>query len=477
MTVILASEKSSAISAVGNRLSSIRLTIGLCIVLAAVSVLGTVIPQDAPPEQYQALYGATGARILSGLGLLDLYHSAGFILLLALLAVNLAACTLHRIRGVWRSLRGPSSLPRDLELSEWKHRDTLRLRGDREEIERALDRLLPKIFGKPMRAGTADAAAGKRVLRLERNRFARLGPYVAHVSLLIILLGGLTGALFGFKGSMVLREGEESSKVWLQNGGRSVDLPFRVRCERFVVESYPNGSPKEFRSEVTLLGDGGEKQAQGSIRVNHPLSHNGITFYQSTYGSVPELSLQVEHPDAGEHTVIQAELNVPFVLPGKQGERARVVRFQEDLIIPPEMARVTSFPGGSLGPAVQIEIFDEQGFHEPFWIFQNFPEMDRKRATPYHFRLSGFRLLPYTGLQVARDPGAVLVWIGCTLLVAGFLVSLLMDHEIVWAIREIEGKDRVKVQLAGRAVRHPLGYAGRFERRKSRLRKRLSHWL
>jgi len=456
-------------------LSNTRLTVFLCILLAVVSILGTLIPQNAPPAEYEARYGQAGTRILGALGLLDLYHSAGFVFLLSFLALNLAACTLKRFPNVWRALRRTRTAATDFTFKDWKNQETLHLRGQPREIEGELERVLPKFFGKPARLPALEGQVG--IERFERNRFARLGPYIAHMSLVVILLGGLTGALFGFKGALTLREGEETSVAWLQEGGQKIELGFRIRCNRFVFEQYPNGSPKEYRSEVTLLDETGATIRDAAIRVNHPLSHKGIGFYQSTYGSSPELVLVAQHRESGETIEVRAELNRPFALPGGQGVRALALEFKENLVIPAEMARISSFSRENLGPAVRIVIFDEKGFQDPFWILKDFAELDRKRQSPYHFILSDFRLVPYTGLQVAKDPGAFLVWIGCTFLVIGFLISLLMDHEIVWVSREWCGEKELRVHLAGRAVRHPMGYAGRFERRKALLRKRLAPWL
>jgi cytochrome c biogenesis protein ResB len=154
-----------------------------------------------------------------------------------------------------------------------------------------------------------------------------------------------------------------------------------------------------------------------------------------------------------------------------------VVRFEEDLRIPDEMARMTSFPRTNLGPAARIVVFDEKGFEEPFWAFRDLPDMGRQEDRAHGFRLEGFRLIPYTGLQVVKDPGTPLVWIGCTFLVLGFLMALLMDHEIVWVASEVSGDGTCKVRVAGRAVRHPGLYASRFDRQKLRFRKELSPWL
>ena len=39
----------------------------------------------------------------------------------------------------------------------------------------------------------------------------------------------------------------------------------------------------------------------------------------------------------------------------------------------------------------------------------------------------------YTGLQVAKDPGVWIVWLGCTLMMAGYLyVAFFMSHRRIW---------------------------------------------
>ena len=122
-------------------------------------------------------------------------------------------------------------------------------------------------------------------------------------------------------------------------------------------------------------------------------------------------------------------------------------------------------------------MLDDKGFGRPFWVLKEFSGESRNRQGPYHFRLQEYRSTYYTGLQVARDPGASLVWAGCTLLIVGFLMALLMDHEILWVSSKREVDGRVVLCLAGRAVRHPDVYSGRFERRRSGLRKAIAPWL
>lgn len=459
-----------------DRLSSVRLTIFLCILLAIVSVVGTVVPQNLTAERYSILYGQGGARLVTGLGLSDLYHSVGFVLLLCLLSANLVACTTKRLPGTWRSLRRDAPPPLDAAFENWKCRESFVCSAGAEEMEGLLGGVVAEAFGKRPRRKTVEESRGQ-VLLVEKNRYARLGPYVAHVSLLAILLGTLWGAVQGFKGDLQLAEGEASSEAWLRTGAQRVPLGFQIRCDRFVFEQYPDGTPKEYRSEVTLSEVGGETIKSGTIRVNHPLSYRGIAFYQSTYGSLPELKLRVLNREGGSESVVTTRLNAPFLLPGSQGDRAMVVSFEENLRIPEEMARITSFSKRSLGPAARIVVFNDKGFGEPFWVFRDLPDMGKKTERTHEFVMEDVRLMSYTGLQVVKDPGTPLVWMGCTFLIIGFMMALLMDHEIVWVAGEVTGENEYRVRVAGRAVRHPGVYAARFDRQRLRLRRGLSPWL
>ena len=103
--------------------------------------------------------------------------------------------------------------------------------------------------------------------------------------------------------------------------------------------------------------------------------------------------------------------------------------------------------------------------------------MGKRKNIPYHFTLQEAQNLFYTGLQVAKDPGTALVWAGCILMVLGFCISFLLDHEILWVTGEYQKDDHYVVRLVGRAVRHPGIYSSRFEKRKDRLKKELSPWI
>ncbi len=463
----------SVINSVVAFFSSVRLTIALCILLALVSLLGTLIPQNLDPREYTGMYGEVLGPLVSKIGVSDIYHAPGFILLLCLLAVNLTACTAKRFPSVWRSLRRDLSLPSDPTFGKWRHREAFTLELQGKSVEESIAGAVTRALGKPARQAVLDS--GTRILLFEKNRLSRIGPYLAHVSILLILAGGLIGAWFGFKGAMALPEGGQEDSLWLRGGHEQIPLGFQIRCNRFLIDFYESGAPREYRSEVSILNAQGEVIRDADIRVNHPLTVNGITFYQSSYGNLSTVFLGVRDREGGEPVQVETEIRSPFPLPGETGDRAWVLDFRENMKIPAQMVKVTKFPAEDLGPAVQVGIFSkENGFGEPFWVLRDFPEMEKAREGEYLFTFEKFQSTPYTGLQVAHDPGTPLVWTGCILLIVGFFMAFMLDHEVLGVSMERQEGSRVVVCLAGRAVRHPVAYAGKFEKRKAVLRKALN---
>ena len=81
---------------------SVKLAVTLILILAATSVIGTLIPQGRPPMYWVEKYGEGTYGILQFLGFLDLYHSGWFLFLILLLAVNILVCSLSRVRRTYR---------------------------------------------------------------------------------------------------------------------------------------------------------------------------------------------------------------------------------------------------------------------------------------------------------------------------------------------------------------------------------------
>lgn len=76
---------------------------------------------------------------------------------------------------------------------------------------------------------------------------------------------------------------------------------------------------------------------------------------------------------------------------------------------------------------------------------------------PMLFHFTGFVPKSYTGLQVARDPGSPLVWIGSALLVIGLYMLLYIHEARVWLRwNRNQGKDIEVAAVLSAKDKHPL---------------------
>src|SRR4030067_2213510 len=83
---------------------SLKLTISLLILLAVLSIIGTVITQNAIKDAYIQRYGVKLYEVLNFFNLFDMYHSWWFSAILLLLVINLIACSVHPLPGVWSTI-------------------------------------------------------------------------------------------------------------------------------------------------------------------------------------------------------------------------------------------------------------------------------------------------------------------------------------------------------------------------------------
>jgi len=102
------------------------------------------------------------------------------------------------------------------------------------------------------------------------------------------------GSFFGFDAYVNILAGEQIDTVMLRKTMRPLKLDFTVRCDKFTVDFYENGAPKEYRSDLSFLVKGKE-MAKEKLLVNHPVEFMGITFYQANYGSIPGKTVRVKN--------------------------------------------------------------------------------------------------------------------------------------------------------------------------------------
>jgi cytochrome c biogenesis protein len=430
---------------VWNFFISVKLAIVTLIVLAVTSILGTIVEQNQPPEKYHLIYEDWAFALMDRINLFDMYHSVWFLLMLVLFTVNLSCCTIDRFPKMLKVVRNPrtkldESLEKTLSLTDrWKRKGTL------PEWAGKYAEALSSSFAKPK----VTEVDGQVHLYSETGVASRFGVYVTHLSIIIIFIGAIVGVRFGFKGYVNIPEGDSVTQIPVRGGNAIQDLGFTVRCNSFRLETYPSGQPKAYMSDLSVI-DGGRETLRKTIVVNDPLQYKGIWFYQSSYGQAggATAKVAVARSDGTPMGGLALGPNEPVPIDGYGIIRG--VNYDEN------------YQGN--GPALQVVVEKPGQLSAAFWLLQRRPALDRQRADSLVFSFGGLSSKMFTGLQVAKDPGVNIVWLGCALMVIGLIMAFFLSHQRIW-IRLAQGTaGRVEVVLAGSSSRNRLAFEKRFEK-------------
>jgi cytochrome c biogenesis protein len=416
--------------------TSLKLVIPLLLILAALSIAGTIIEQNKPLQEYYRYYKPSTVALFNSLGLLDMYHSWWFVTCLGLLALNIIACTMDRYAPIMSGLRKKNLILDENLEKTLNPKDKIKYALALDDVEKKVLELAGKGFGgKPVMTALDD---GSRHYFFEKGKFSRLAFFFTHLSVLLIFIGALVGSFFGYKGYANIYEGETLTRVETRTG-QVKTLDFSVKCNAFTADFYPNGMPKDYISDLTVIKDGKEVLRK-NIKVNDPLSFQGITFYQSSYGSLPQgAQLEVRNQDGSLRSVVEAPLHQRADVPGGK-EQVEVADYQEHFHLP---------DGSEGGAAVGVNIYPENG--EPFgiWLLAADPDYDKARRGPYYLLVKELKLKKYTGLQINKDPGEWFVWVGSLLMIGGIMVAFFMSHKKLWVCLRKDKKGRTELTIGG----------------------------
>ena len=437
--------------------SSVKLALFLLFILAATSIIGTIIQQNQPFSTYVREYGQKTAELFQKLHLTDMYNSWWFLSLLGLFAINLIVCSLERIPNVIRLVRKDNLDIAPAQVARMKLKKTVTLPCSLEKTVAAVSGFLQQKGWKPTQRNMEDGV----LLFAQKGAWTRFGVYIVHLSILVILLGAVIGSptfankvlnktKFAFKGSIMIPESKATNYIYPLSGGEKIDLGFSVRCNFFTIEYYSNGMPKTYLSKVSVLKNGkpvvlDNGSTEWDLKVNRPLTYQGITFYQSSYQPYSDFLsiLHKKNTDQGETKIISGGQqiktgfgNISFGILNQEVRGEAVQRLK------------IWFGGDEAEPSI-------------FWVNNGQKAIIKRPGGEYELTV---KQLYATGLQVTKDPGVWFVYIGCGMMLLGLYVAFFMSHRKIYAFIS-PAKDRGSTVLfAGSAHKNKLGFEKTFNR-------------
>jgi len=392
-------------------LGDLKIAIGLLLAIAACSAVGTVLEQGETVDYYRehypdqpALFGFLSYRVILAAGLNEVYRSWWFTALLILFGVSLAICTAYRQWPLLKVARRWFYFSQSAKILTLPAAVALP-HGRVNDLAQTLERRGYRVFQTDDR------------LYARKGLVGRIGPIVVHFSLILVLLGAIWGNWQGFEIQEMIPSGETLApqNVTKAGGGSRLPQDVALRVNRFWIDYLPSGQIDQFYSDISVLDAQGQERDRQTISVNHPLRAKGLTVYQAswalagiqfTIGRSPVLSLPLQRLQPKDQP--KAEPVWGTWLPTKPD-------LSEGLTV--------------LVPDLQgtFSVYDPQG---QLLGVKHLGEAIDLNGVPLVIR----EIVGSTGLQIKRDPGIPLVYLGFGLLMAGTIASY-VSYSQVWALQ------------------------------------------
>jgi len=454
--------------ALADFFSSLKLAIFLMITMAILATVGTVIQQGERPEVYIKEYGESAYWWFVKLGFIDIYHSWYFSTILVLLCINSMTCFHQRFPAIWRSIRQDKVNVTAQFIQNLKCSATVDLPAERGRVTEDM----ALAFAERGYRVVVNKGDAETTIYATKGIMGRVAAHVAHLSVTVIVIGGILGNVIGFRDFGVCLEGET---YHIPQGN------FDLHVDKFWIDYYDNGAVKSYNSTLTVI-ENGESKLTKTITVNDPLVYKGIWFYQSSYGDSwdrVEKARVVVREKATDKVVGEAILDWKKEAVLKDlGLKLQLTEFVADFGFDAKDKRVYSKTVEHENPAIKLAITErEQTLTSP-WVFYNYPDLFEIQGSKYKFELTGYLAKKFTGLQITKDPGVLLVWIGSTLLVVGVTLSAAIYHRRVWA-KVVPGPQGqgVVVYVGGMAYKGQIDFDREFERFAARLNAHGKHTI
>jgi cytochrome c biogenesis protein len=468
-----------------RQLTSMRVALMLLFLLALAAIPGSIIPQRSvnPLEVTEfAERNPELARWYDRLGLFDVFSSPWFAAIYLALMVSLVGCILPRTLDHWRAMRArPPRTPSRLERLPAYQRTEVDATPD-EVLAAAATELKSRRFRVDERPDSVGAEAG---------RLREAGNLVFHLALVVVLVAVALGALFGYRGTAIVQEGEGFANTMIQYDGLAGgalfderDLPpFALDIDEFVMDFHEagpqRGSPADFEARVRFVPEPEAPEQQRTIRVNEPLEVGGSLIHILNPGYAPAIT--VRDPEGR----ILAEGPISF-LPQDDNFTSTGVRkiptginvgLGIEAIFYPTASWDEAGPGsvfpGARSPLLYFTAFQgDLGLDDgrPQSVFRldtaGMEQLDGDDGRPFQAALAigetvelpgGHGTVTFDGyvtwvnLQISRNAGKEIALAGALLAVAGLLGSLYVRRRRVW-VRAVAGSDgRTVVEVAGLA--------------------------
>lgn len=382
--------------------SSMKFGLFLLGLIAILSALGTMFPQISQEPEKAKTVGA----VWQSLGFTHLYSTVWFRLLLGLLSLNLIICSAQRFGNTY-SKAFKTVIPSNVNGIPKKVGAVITGRYD--SLQQSVEQVI-KGSGYQFTSREVDGVFSFAGIR---HRWGYWGSLVTHLAFVVLLGGTLLGSLGGFKGYFMAGAGEELSIRNIEISKGSITSNFSVRVNSAEDRFLNNGERDNWYTDLSVI-ENGREVARQTLSVNHPFTYQGVTFYQSDFAQGARFTVTVKEQ---KNTIILRD----------QGESYYQIPDTDLYLV---AARIQNYSGK---PQVYYQVFKGQDA-KPVQSGQLMAGQSFNVQGNYQATFEG--VAGITGLQVKKDPGVWVIWLGCALLLLGLLLSFYWRPRTILGILE-----------------------------------------
>lgn len=436
-------------------LGSIRFVIPLLILITLVSLVGIVVPQGQTHAFYASRMGAGRSAVIFAAGLDHVFSTWWFYGLLGMLSVNILVCSLGRLhQNVSRTMSAPfltgTDAIRQLRDNAAFHAKTAP--GD------AIGSITSLLHRRLHNTRVQTNADGSVQLSAQSGLMKDIGSFLFHLGMVVLFAGGLWGKMGGFTYNVQISGGETTL---IQSTG------FLLHCDRFSLDRNTDGQISAYRSDLSILSTADSSVlVRKEIRVNDPLSHGGVRFYQSSYGesgtAMEECVLMLGGVGGARDEQIRLRPGIESRLEQDTSVRVLAVRFVTDFIIDLETKAVSSRSSQGENPAVRVLMFRDGDTLFQRWVFAN-RDVPSSADFPWNIRLVDYKPAYYTGIQVVKNPGVAVIWVGIIVMTIGVVLMFYVSRRKLWVCAVPTGTGSV-LTVGGSSNRPADLFAAEFKR-------------
>ena len=397
------------------------------LVIAAFSVIGTVIEQDQSIETYKLNYPLTNRvfgflswDIILRFGLDHVYKTWWFITLILLFGISLLTCTLLqqfpalKIASRCKFFRTTQQFCR------------LNISTNLQHL--SFSQLLFKI-----KENKYSIFQQKNIIYCYKGLIGRIAPIIVHFSMILILIGAIIGSISGFKAQEIVHKTETFHIQNVLNNGQFTFIPkVSIRVNDFWITYTKQTTITQFYSDLSILNTDGNEIERKTIFVNSPAKYNGIDYYQTDWNLI---GLRIKNND---FSIFQ----YPFINLSNNKEKIWLTWISNSQ---------------QLTDGFTILINNLQGYCSVYDKLGKFVgNLELNESLKSENSITLMDILSSTGLQIKADPGILLIYLGFLFLMVSTLISYITYSQI-WIVQ-----DQKKIFIGGNTTRATFDFELEF---------------